>query len=185
MALYSQCSNLPSTLFAILAVYLLIYLLPCSMEQRSYPVSASLETPRILRNPKVHYRILRQIDPVHALTFQFMKIHLNIILPSMPGSYKWSLSLRFPHLNPVYTSPLPIRAICPAHLFLLDLVTRKVLGQECRSLSSSLCSFLHSFVTSSILGPNILLSTLFSNTLSLRSYLNMSDQVPHPYKTKG
>jgi hypothetical protein len=25
------------------------------------------------------------------------KIHFNIILPSMPGSYKWSPSLRFPH----------------------------------------------------------------------------------------
>jgi len=32
---------------------------------------------------------------------------------------------------------------------------------------------------------NILLSTLFSNTLSLRSSLNVSDQVAHPYKTRG
>jgi len=59
------------------------------------------------------------------------------------------------------------------------------LGEEYRSLSSSLCSFLHSPVTSSLLGPNILLSTLFSNTLSLRSSLNASDQVSHPYKTTG
>jgi hypothetical protein len=40
-------------------------------------------------------------------------------------------------------------------------------------------------VTSSLLGPNILLNTLFSNTLSLRSSLNVSDQVSHPYKTTG
>jgi hypothetical protein len=46
-------------------------------------------------------------------------------------------------------------------------------------------SFLHSPVTSSILGPNILLNTLFSNTLTLRSSLNFSDQVSHPYKTTG
>jgi hypothetical protein len=46
-----------------------------------------------------------------------------------------------------------------------------------------LCSFLHCPVTSSLLGPNILLSTLFSNTLSLRSYLNVGDQVSHLYKT--
>jgi len=44
----------------------------------------------------------------------------------------------------------------------------KKLGEKYRSLSSSLCSFLHSLVTSSLLAPNIL-NTLFSNTLSLRS----------------
>jgi hypothetical protein len=52
-------------------------------------------------------------------------------------------------------------------------------------LSSSLCSFLHSPVTSSILGPNILLSTIFSNSQSLRYSLNVSDQVSHPYTTWG
>jgi hypothetical protein len=35
----------------------------------------------------------------------------------------------------------------------------------------------------SLLGPNILLNTLFSNTRSLHSSLNVSDQVSHPYKT--
>jgi hypothetical protein len=36
-----------------------------------------------------------------------------------------------------------------------------------------------------LLGPYILLSTLFSNTLSLCSSLNVRDQVSHPYKTTG
>jgi len=38
---------------------------------------------------------------------------------------------------------------------------------------------------SSLLGPNILLNILCSNTLSLRTSLNVSDQVSHPYKTTG
>ena len=38
-------------------------------------------------------------------------------------------------------------------------------------------------VTSSLLGPNILLNTLFSNTLSFLSSLRVNDQVSHPYKT--
>jgi hypothetical protein len=48
-----------------------------------------------------------------------------------------------------------------------------------------LCNFLHFSVTPSLLGPNILLSTLFSNTLSLCSSLNVIDQVSHPYETTG
>jgi hypothetical protein len=58
------------------------------------------------------------------------------------------------------------------------------LVEECRSLSS-ICIFLHFSVTSSLLGPNILLNVLFRYTLSLRSSPKVSDQVSHPYKTTG
>jgi hypothetical protein len=48
-----------------------------------------------------------------------------------------------------------------------------------------LCTFLHYPVTSSLLGPYILLSILFSITLTLCSSHNVKDQVSHPHKTKG
>ena len=139
--------------------------------------SASQEIPRILFNPNVHCRIhkcpppvliLNNIDLAHSFTSHLLKIHRNIILPSMAGPSKWSLSLRSPHQNPINTSTSPIRATCPAHLILLDLMAQTLLGEVYRALRS-LCSFLHSFVLSSLLGPNILLSTLFSNILSLSS----------------
>jgi len=121
----------------------------------------------------------------YTLKFQFLKIHLNITLPSTHGSPKCYLSLRFPHQNPVYTSPLPHTCYMPRPSHSSDFITRTILGEQYRSLRSSLCSFLHSPVTSSLLGPNIPLSTLFSNTHSLCFSLNVNDQVPHPYKTAG
>ena len=123
--------------------------------------STSQEIPRILWNPKVHncthnslppVPILSQLDPVHAPTTHFLKIHFNISLPSTSGSPKRSLSFRFPHQNPVYTSTLPIRAACHAYRILLGLIAR-TLSVEYRSLSSSLCIFHNYPVTSSLLGP--------------------------------
>ena len=86
--------------------YLLTYSIQQSPSWESNRFSASLEIPRILWNPEVHYRshkcpppvpVLNQLDPLHTPTSHFPKIHLGIILPSTPGSPKWSLSSRFPH----------------------------------------------------------------------------------------
>jgi len=63
---------------------------------------------------KIHYRIhnfppsvhiLSQLDPVHTSTSHFLKVYLNIILPSRPGSPNWSLFLTISHQNFVDTSP--------------------------------------------------------------------------------
>jgi len=115
--------------------------------------------------------------------------YLHTPLPEDPSYYyspiyTWiSHVVSFPQVSPpkpcIHLS-FPSHALHSANLILLHFITQTKLGEEYRSLSSSLCSFLHSHVYSSLLGPDILFKTLFSNTLSLRSSLNLSDQVSHP-----
>ena len=101
--------------------YLLIYSMEQSPSWEAIRFSASQEIPHILWNLKVtlpHSQVPATCpypEPDRSSpcppTSHFLKIHLNIILPSMPGSPKWCLSFRFPHQNPVYTSsPYALRA---------------------------------------------------------------------------
>ena len=59
--------------------------------------------------------ILSQLNPVHVPSSHSLKIHLNIILSSTSGSFKWSLSLRVFHQNRVYASSLPHTCYVPRH----------------------------------------------------------------------
>jgi hypothetical protein len=77
------------------------YLLtPWSSPWEANRFAASQEIPCILRNPKVHDHIHKCLpgcpypEPSHSSPYpHILKIHLNIILLSMPGSPQWSLYL--------------------------------------------------------------------------------------------
>ena len=78
--------------------------------------AASQEIPRIFWNPKVHHRthkwpppvpILSQLHSFPTSPSHFLKILLNIILPSASGFPQCFLSLRFPQQNHVHPSPFP------------------------------------------------------------------------------
>jgi len=97
------------------AICLSLRLTPWSRVLLKKLISATQEIPRIEWNPESSLPRYNRPPPVPVLSqiqsmpppSHFLKLHLNIILPSTPGSSMWPLSLRFPYQNPVHTSSVP------------------------------------------------------------------------------
>ena len=111
----------------------------------------------------------------------FLKINFNIIIPITFVSPKWSLSLRSQHKNPVCTSLVSLTCHIPRP----SLYYWFIIWWRVEILKFLLCNLFHFPVISSLLYQNIILSTLFCNTLSLCSSFSVKDQVSHPYETTG
>jgi hypothetical protein len=166
---------------------LLTYSTNISPSCKANRFSGSQGTSRILWNVKVHYRIykcpppvtlLNQINPVYAphptswIPIFILPSHLHLGNPS--GHFTLGFPTKTLHTSLLY----PKCATHPAHLIFFYVITWIIFGKGYRSLSSSLCSFVHSPVT---LSSNILLSTVFSNTLRPCYTLTVSDYAFHDF----
>jgi len=109
--------------------------------------------------------ILRQMNPVYNLppislrSILILSSHLRPCLPTgfFPSGFQTKISYAF-------LSSLLCVLHAP-HFILLDLITLITFCEAYKLWCSSLCNLLKSPATSSFLGPNILLSTLFSDTV--------------------
>ena len=103
--------------------------------------AAFQEIPRISRSTKVHYRAHKFPPPV-SIPGPPNLVHIRTShLLNLPSGL-FPSGLRTKNLYTPLSSP--IRATYPAHFILLDFIIRTILGEEYRSLSSSLYNLLHS-----------------------------------------
>jgi hypothetical protein len=129
--------------------------------------------------PKFHY-LIQNSHPEPELCSPWSHIPLSEDSPQYsyyPRIYVWVFQIvSFPRVSPPkpyihLSSPLYVLHDPPISFFSIWS------PEQYLAKSYSLCSFLNTPVASSLLGPNILLSIIFSNSLSLRSSLNVSYQV--------
>jgi hypothetical protein len=112
----------------------------------------------------------------HSISVKSILILSTHVLLDLPSGL---FHLTFPPVSYMHSSyPYSCYMLCSSHPHWLDhsnYIWRRV---------QVMCSFLQPPATSSLFGSNILLSSLFSNTLSICSSLIFTDQVSHPYKTR-
>ena len=112
------------------------------------------------------------ITVVHNVTRRVALVLKSECSPSLEVPFKYYppfyvkvfqvvLSLSFPQQNSECIS---------VHVVLLDLITLLTFGEQDKPCNSSLRGFLQFPFTPSLLDPNILLSTLLSNTLKPMSF---------------
>jgi hypothetical protein len=94
--------------------------------------------------------ILRQIIPVHALQFYFLKNQFLIFSNHLSLSGLFSSAFRSTNVYGRHIYPPPIRTTCPNHLIFLDLITRRSFVEKHKMFVASLRNVLHRLVNSSL-----------------------------------
>ena len=135
-----------------------------------------------------HIRTVQHLDIIKVLFIHQLMHHGVVFKVTLKFILKQLLILLydpFPSGFPtktLYTNLLfPVSATWPAHLIRFDFITRKIFGEQYRSLSSSLCSFQLSPVTSALLGQNIPHNTLRTAIRVCRLGQQYSENMLVPY----
>ena len=115
------------------------------------------------------------MNSVHALSSLYLSPS-NIVLPSTGGFSQRLFPSGFPTRHPCAYLFSPIFATCST-ILMLYFSTLLVLAS---SANFSLCTW--ASVLAVCVGPYVFLGSLFSNILSVFSFLNMQEQVSHPHK---
>jgi hypothetical protein len=150
--------------------------LHCHDSLKSCSHSAIWEISHFLWNPKIHHcvcksppnaPVMSQMYPIHTLPPYFLTAILTLSFHLHIGLLSGLIPSGFP-IKILYAFLIsPIHSIWCTHLILLYFITLIIFGEACYLWSPSLGSLLQPHVTFSLLVPNILLSTLFSNTTNL------------------
>ena len=121
----------------------------------------------------------KQIFRIYTISFRSILIFSSHLCLGLPKDL-FPIGLPVKILKALL--PSSILVTWPAYLNFLGLIALTILGERYKLISSLLWSLLYS-PFASLFGPNICLRTLFSNTFSLHSSLNVNDRVSEPYST--